>query len=566
MTMNDRDARMRRPVATREAVAVSAPDVSMMRRLARIALPYGLPRGLPRRLPVGLPVGLMAAALVTVPLVTPAFAADEGKITPLTIVVATPPQVEPMIQGLLESERHAAGGTVRFEIRHSDSLNALRQLCQPPDGVAPRVAFTTRPMPVSMSKACKTMAAGTLNAVELGREAIVLAVRADATINSLKTSDVYHALARDTAAGDEFRRNVAIRWSDVGSGLPQQDIRFQLPPRSDHRRQLFDALVMESGCRGEDLIKGIFEASQRTARCTTIRIDRVREIAREHAVRSLLEAPAGTIGVLSYHDVAESDGKLMAITLNGVQPTPLAIQEGTYGFASSHFMYALRGPDPGTGALDQDREIAHLISLAESEEIIGPNGLVTRGNLVPLPADERDLQRSTQAALEEPYGLNWALGWTTSLVTGTWNALSYAFSDLRTKAEPDPVDLAKLMDTAGYKLAEFESSVGLIPGASMLFKISREMSESDRDFLERELYKDSRARKSIRSVLQRRLIQTIIDISESEGFQVSKVDVTLLPLPKVDLTISPKGSGGSDSTAVLRAIERLQERLPEVLR
>jgi hypothetical protein len=152
------------------------------------------------------------------------------------------------------------------------------------------------------------------------------------------------------------------------------------------------------------------------------------------------------------------------------------------------------------------------------------------------------------------------------LVSNTWSALNFAVSDMRSKSEPDPVDLAKMMDTAGYKLAEFESSVGLIPGASMLFKISREMSESDRDFLEHELYKDSRARKSLRSAVQRRLIQAIIDISESDGFQVSKVEVTLLPLPKVDLTISPKGSGGSDTTAVLRAIERLQERLPEALR
>lgn len=485
---------------------------------------------------------------------------------PLMIRISMPAQLEPVVQVLFQAERHVTGGQVAFLVQHTDSLKALRQICQPPNGSEPRIVFTTRPMPVSMSKACKTMTAGTLNAVELGREAIVLAVRAESTITSLATKDVYHALARDIAAGDEFRRNVSIRWSDVSSRLPQQDIRFQLPPRTDHRRHLFDALIMEGGCRSDDLVKSIFEASQRTARCTTIRIDRVREIARDHAVRTLLEAPAGTIGVLDYHDVVESEGKLVALTLNGVAPTPLAIQEGTYPFASSHWMYALRGPDPATGSLDQDREIAHLIAVAESEDMIGPSGRLTRGHLIPLPLDEREVQRNTQAALEEPFGLNWAVGWVGGLVSNTWSALNFAFSDMRSKSEPDPVDLAKMMDTAGYKLAEFESSVGLIPGASMLFKISREMSESDRDFLEHELYKDSRARKSLRSAVQRRLIQAIIDISESDGFQVSKVEVTLLPLPKVDLTISPKGSGGSDTTAVLRAIERLQERLPEALR
>ena len=267
----------------------------------------------------------------------------------LTIGISMPQQVEPVVRALFDAEQHAAIGPINFDVQHSGSLNALRQVCQPLSGGEPRVVFTTRPMPLSMSKACKTMTTGALNGVELGREAIVLAVRAESTITGLATKDVYHALARDTAAGDEFRRNVAIRWSDVGASLPQQDIRFQLPPRSDHRRYLFDTLVMEGGCRSEDLIKGIFEASQRTARCTTIRIDRVREIARDHAVRSLLDAPPGTIGVLSYYDVEESDGKLVALALNGVTPTPLTIQEGTYPFATSHWMYALRGPDPVTG-------------------------------------------------------------------------------------------------------------------------------------------------------------------------------------------------------------------------
>ncbi len=553
MAVKDRDAQAPGSLASMRRHLTNIVPMLPALRLPRWLLPWQTIRSAV--------LGGLVLGAATMPAAAQGTMASE-----ITIGVSMPPQLEPVVQALFEAELHAAIGPIQFDVQHNGSLNALRQICQPPTGGEPRVVFTTRPMPVSMSKACKTMIAGTLNGVELGREAIVLAVRADTAMNGLATRDVYHALARDTAAGDEFRRNVAIRWSDVGSSLPQQDIRFQLPPRSDHRRYLFDTLVMEGGCRSEDLIKGIFEASQRTARCTTIRIDRVREIARDHAVRSLLEAPAGTIGVLSYYDVAESDGKLVALALNGVTPTPLTIQEGTYPFASSHWMYALRGPDPVTKSLDQDREIAYLINLAESEQMIGPNGRLTRGNLIPLPADERDLQRSTQAALEEPYGLNWAMGWMTSVVTNTWSAVTYAASDLRSKSEPDPVDLAKLMDTAGYKLAEFESSVGLIPGASMLFKISREMSESDRDFLERELYKDSRARKSLRSAVQRRLIQAIIDISESDGFQVSKVDVTLLPLPKVDLTISPKGSGGSDSTAVLRAIERLQERLPEVLR
>lgn len=503
----------------------------------------------------------MAAALLACGIGGSAFA------QPVTVNIALPPHAEPIIAPLLDTARAAANGAVNFESQPVGSLAALRELCRPPTVAGPRIVFTTRAMPYRMASSCETLTEGNLAAVELGRDAIVLAVRAGSGPSNLETSHIYHALARDTAAGDEFRRNVSIRWSDVDPSLPPQDIRFQIPPRTDHRRHVFDTLVMEGGCRSEDLIKGIFDASQRTARCTTIRIDRIREVAREHAVRSLLEAPMGTIGVLSYQDVAGSDGKLVAVALNDVIPTPSTIQEGTYPFASSYWLYthhhsALNARMPRLG-----QEVARVLALAQSEAMIGPLGILTTAGLVPLPPDEREAQRAALAAHDAPYDLNWLAGWAVSIASHTWGALNYAVSDLRASTERDSVDLPKLMDTAGYKLAGFESSIGLIPGASMTFKIAREMSESDRDYLERELYKDSRARRSIRSALQRRLIQSIIDISESDGFQVTKVDVTLLPLPKVDLTISPQGSGsGSDSTTILRAIERLQERLPEVWR
>jgi hypothetical protein len=212
-------------------------------------------------------------------------------------------------------------------------------------------------------------------------------------------------------------------------------------------------------------------------------------------------------------------------------------------------------------------EIRRIVGLASSDAMIGPDGALTRLGLVPLSAQERAAQRERVAARDVPLDLAWALNWVASAITGTWDLIGSAVSDMRAEEHPTSVDLAKLMEIAGYKLAEFESSIGLIPTAGMTFKISREMSEADRDYLERELARDARSRHSIRSALQRRLIRTIVGISDSEGFQVSKVDVDLLPLPAVKFTIVPKGNGGgSDSIMLLRAIERLGDRLPEAVR
>ena len=80
----------------------------------------------------------------------------------LTIGISMPQQVEPVVRALFDAEQHAAIGPINFDVQHSGSLNALRQVCQPLSGGEPRVVFTTRPMPLSMSKACKTMTTGAL--------------------------------------------------------------------------------------------------------------------------------------------------------------------------------------------------------------------------------------------------------------------------------------------------------------------------------------------------------------------------------------------------------------------
>lgn len=485
--------------------------------------------------------------------------------SPPTVVVAVSPHAEPVLGELIDLKQTGTTRGLFFDVKLVSSHDALHQMCRGEPG-DPHIAMTTRGMPIGLARECGTLTKGELVRIELGRDPLVLAIRSDAKTIALTTNQIYQALARDVPAGDEFRRNVAIRWSDIDRSLPPTDIRFQLPPSADHRRHIFDTMVLEDGCRTEAQIKSIYEASQRTARCVNTRIDRVREIGRDHAVRALLEAPLGTIGVIALSDLMEADGKLVAVALNGVLPTRTAIQEGSYGFSSSQWLFVRRDQAEASADPRIDREMARLTLAARSEEMIGPKGKLMATGLVPLADDEREAQRASLAAQEQGYDLAWFASWVTSAFTSTWALFGQAVSDFRTTKPVNKVDLAKLMDTAGYKLAEFESNVGLIPGAGMTFKISREMSEADRDFLERELYRDARARPDFRSALQRRLIQAIVEISESDGYQVSKVDVRLLPLPSVKLSITPRGAGGSDTAVVLRAIERLEERLPEALR
>lgn len=123
-------------------------------------------------------------------------------------------------------------------------------------------------------------------------------------------------------------------------------------------------------------------------------------------------------------------------------------------------------------------------------------------------------------------------------------------------------DFHWLMASAGYKLKEIESTIGLFPGLSLEFGQARERSEADREYLERALERHARRHSGLMPTLHRMIVAGIVEASEIEGFGVEKVKVTLLPIPSVRLTLASNDAPLSPATTrVLRANERLNQRL-----
>lgn len=122
-------------------------------------------------------------------------------------------------------------------------------------------------------------------------------------------------------------------------------------------------------------------------------------------------------------------------------------------------------------------------------------------------------------------------------------------------------EFSRLMDVAGYKIKEIESSVGIIPDISLTFGQARELTEGDRNYLERQLARHAVRHPGLLGMAQRAIVRAVADASELGNFEVEKVEVTLLPLPKVKLVLSPSGAPLSPEAArIMRAIDRLGSR------
>jgi hypothetical protein len=257
-------------------------------------------------------------------------------------------------------------------------------------------------------------------------------------------------------------------------------------------------------------------------------------------MRTLLEAPIGTVGVLSQVDVLRSGGQLVGLSLDGVAPSQAAILNGVYDYTTSFWLYAKRGRAASGGSEAVDAAIEHVIEQAQSENVVGPDGPLQGLGLVPLPPNERAAQRAALANQGGgPFGIWSMVGWVGSFAADTWTMFG-----VRPSLPPDavgpPATFASLMDIAGYRVTELNSSIGILPDASMVFGIAREMSDSDQAFLERTLYRDALRRPGALSALQRRIVRSILGVREVGNFEVSKVEIVFLPLPKVALVVSPK--------------------------
>ena len=169
-----------------------------------------------------------------------ASAQDKAPAPLLRVVVSNSGKA--ILESLLDTMTTRAGLAGQVSVTYADPLNALRSFCQNGSGTSPDIVLATQRMQSALATECSNNGVGDVAVVELGRSALILAVRSGSLLTRLTSRQVYLALARDVPTGSGFVRNISVRWSDVDASLPSQDIRFQLPMRDDGSRAMFEII------------------------------------------------------------------------------------------------------------------------------------------------------------------------------------------------------------------------------------------------------------------------------------------------------------------------------------
>jgi phosphate transport system substrate-binding protein len=301
-------------------------------------------------------------------------------------------------QMLVGQFRESRPGQVDTSYRPLGSIEAATGFCAGAGPRHPDLAIVSRRMSRTMLNNCAENGVRGIVELRLGRGAVVLAVRRGEPTLSLATEDVWKALAADQVEREEFVPNRRRFWSDVSPGLPAMPIRVLVPAPDRGLRSMFDDLVMEAGCRHDKAIQLIFDAGYRQSRCVTLRDDgAVIEIPSERMPAALLEAPPGTMAVMTFAQLVQSGGNFVPLGLDGVVPSTASIASLEYEPTRAIYLYAKRAPGRPGGARDAAR--AEFLALATSEEAVGPGGFLGLLGLVPLSPAVRATQRAAAESL-----------------------------------------------------------------------------------------------------------------------------------------------------------------------
>ena len=109
---------------------------------------------------------------------------------------------------------------------------------------------------------------------------------------------------------------------------------------------------------------------------------------------------------------------------------------------------------------------------------------------------------------------------------------------------------------AGYELREFTTVIGIIPEAKMQYQMVRELSDADRDAIERRIEIDEMRRRGMKAAIQRQILRTVLAASNLREMRLVKLDITLLPLPAAEFVLEPvEAPLGEEHDAILRAVQ-----------
>jgi phosphate transport system substrate-binding protein len=304
--------------------------------------------------------------------------------------------VFPFATRVAETVARKTGGAAA-KVESLGTGGGIKLFCGGTGSGFPDIANASRPMKASEFEACAKNGVTEIVEIKFGFDGIVIANARTGPDFALTLEDVYRGLAAEVPSGSGFALASAKTWKDVRPALPAQRIVVYGPPPTSGTRDAFVELAMEGGASKIEALKAL-KGSDEAAfkkRTGTLRSDGgwIDSGENDNAIIGTLTKTPDTLGVFGYSFLEENADKVKGASIDGVKPTAAAIANGSYPLSRSLYIYVKKANLPVIPGLKDF--IAEFVSDAAS----GKGGYLAARGLIPLPDDQRAIQKKAAADL-----------------------------------------------------------------------------------------------------------------------------------------------------------------------
>jgi phosphate transport system substrate-binding protein len=261
------------------------------------------------------------------------------------------------------------------------SSAGLKKFCEGVGENMIDIANSSRKIRSSEIETCKANGVTEIIEVLFGYDGIVFASDRNGPGFAFTPSILFEAMSAEVLVKGKLVANPYTKWSDIKSGLPDQEILVFVPGTKHGTREVFDERVVTNGCKMFETDKAFSKRDGDAKGCLRLRTDgRVIDIDGDYTeTLARLQANKNAIGVFGLSFYENNTNFLRVATFQGIEPTRAAIASGKYPVSRPIFFYIKKAH---IGVIPGLQEYAEFFV---SDEIAGPGGPLEAYGLVPNP-------------------------------------------------------------------------------------------------------------------------------------------------------------------------------------
>lgn len=341
-------------------------------------------------------VGLVAPAFVSSAL------ADDGGRAPWVVGSTL---MNPMTVEMFKHLKQRVPGLPDPRIDSQGTAKGVQGFCAGIGADTPDVVAMSRRMRGGEFESCAKHGVTDIIEIQLGIEALVLAVSVRDQDFPLTFDHLYRAVAAELPDNDEFLPNTAQTWNDVDRSLPKSEIRIIVPSSALGARGFFENRFLQGACREMYAFKNIYEASERVRQCIALRKDgHVVELGVPYdtqVIKAMEKAPRGTVAIMPLRFALDAADKVKVLPFETVVATRETVGNNEYIGTRPIYYYVKRAhvkDYTGKGPVVGLRE---FITEVTRETTFGNDGYLVPLGLVPM-AEQKRAQVRDQALRLQP--------------------------------------------------------------------------------------------------------------------------------------------------------------------